>query len=361
MSVALTTLASCSNEEVIEVNNNNAIMFRASMSQGVNTRGQEMNTDRLNQFYVTAIDNGKQFFINRLFKKHDTVFELDGTDQLQWPENETLKFYAYTYYNKGNDLPTVENLANVLGTVSIEGTSQKIKNFTTADNIKDQIDLVTATASGSKADAGSGVSLQFKHALIQAEFMAKSDNNVYGFKISGVKLANVVSKGNFDFNLQTQSEWDLITDNTNKKTYSISYDSPITLGSDPQDIGDKENNGLAMLIPQQLIPWSKTNKDGAYVAVNLQIYIKKTGIQVFPIEKADSYGWALIPVSTKWVSGNHYIYTLDFTKGAGYGDDGEPILGGPIYFTATVSPWTEIKENVDMKKEINNKAVNEIE
>jgi hypothetical protein len=59
------------------------------------------------------------------------------------------------------------------------------------------------------------------------------------------------------------------------------------------------------------------------------------------------YAWLAVPVDTKWEAGYKYVYTLDFTDGAGYpdpigGDTSEDtVLGGPIKFTMEVNPWSE--------------------
>ena len=83
-------------------------------------------------------------------------------------------------------------------------------------------------------------------------------------------------------------------------------------------------------------------------------------------EKTDGFAWASVPVSFTWVRGNKYIYTLDFTNGAGKvdpvdpgtdwkkdepqkdPDKGQDILGEPIKFTVTVNPWTPENKNQEM-------------
>ena len=56
-------------------------------------------------------------------------------------------------------------------------------------------------------------------------------------------------------------------------------------------------------------------------------------------------------IGTKWEMGNKYIYTLDFSEGAGKPEPDpenpepnepvDPILGGPIKFTVEVAKWID--------------------
>ena len=119
----------------------------------------------------------------------------------------------------------------------------------------------------------------------------------------------------------------------------------------------------AMLIPQQLIAWTpdtdKTNTNkGAYLAVKVNI-TTKDGARVYP--SVGEYDWVAVAVNTKWEPGQKYVYTLDFSNGAGKVDPekpmpgptdpfkpGEDVLGSAIKFTVTVTPWTPASEDVTM-------------
>lgn len=63
---------------------------------------------------------------------------------------------------------------------------------------------------------------------------------------------------------------------------------------------------------------------------------------------------AAIPVSTNWEAGKKYVYTLNFTTGAGYVDPtatshaGEPILNGEITFEINIEEWTKDDNNNDV-------------
>ena len=95
-----------------------------------------------------------------------------------------------------------------------------------------------------------------------------------------------------------------------------------------------------MLIPQNL------ENTEAYIAVCVQIKTKD-GALVYPRPTTDNlisaeYEWVYVPIDTEWESGYRYVYTLDFTNGAGIDEDGVPVLGGDISFTVEkVKSWNE--------------------
>ena len=67
--MAVAALASCSNDEVVDVNNGGGISFRASLDKAV-TRANVTNLSNLGAFNVTAIAaNKNSFFMKIKIKK----------------------------------------------------------------------------------------------------------------------------------------------------------------------------------------------------------------------------------------------------------------------------------------------------
>ena len=206
---------------------------------------------------------------------------------------------------------------------------------------------MTASASGSKADETSGVALTFDHQLSQIEVKARNANEGYVYQIKGVRFAQPVAKADFDF---ATSEWTLSTDAADKAVYDVTYNNVVTLNTFAQNIMKSEGDN-AMLIPQQLVAWDAENdQTNANKGAYLSVYAKVTtadGAKVYPKADGMEYAWLAVPVDTKWEAGYKYVYTLDFTSGAGYPDPlggdptGSTALGGPIKFTMDVNPWTE--------------------
>ena len=320
-------LASCAKDSVKEVNNGRAIDFRVATQ----TRATETTTANLSTFYVTAIDaKGSNYFTNAAFTKIEEYFS--SSPAYYWPgDGSNLNFYAYA--------PAAETLG---ATVTINKTTKTLAGFSPAAEFADQKDFVTATATGSKANETTGVALTFDHQLTQIEVKARNANEAYVYKIKGVRIAQPLSKANFDF---TTKQW---TPGTDKAIYQVQYSNEITLNTYGQCIMKTEGDN-AMLIPQQLVAWDpendKTNTaKGAYLSVYAQIETAE-GSRVYPNVDGMEYAWLAVPIDTKWEAGYKYVYTLDFTNGAGYSDPldgpetGGSVLGGAIKFTMEVNPW----------------------
>ncbi|MDE6310340.1 MAG: fimbrillin family protein [Muribaculaceae bacterium] len=334
LALAAMSLASCSQDEPAAVNRGRAIDFRSAMS----SRATEINNGNLTDINVAAFMGDQLFFPVMEYTKGSDGFFTSSTEYY-WPgDNSELSFYAYAPANPG-------------GTVNITPDAKTMADFSPAENIADQIDFVTAYATGTKdANETAGVPLTFNHQLAQIEIQAKTANDVYTYKVSGVRIGEPVSKGSFDF---ATSAW---TEGTDKAIYTETYDDAKTLTADAVNVMGEGGN--AMILPQQLTAWDPTGDgsntaQGAYLAIKLQITTTETGVQVYPFPSNGDCQWAAIPIDTKLEAGKKYIYTLDLTHGAGYVDPhdpvpGTPVLGGPIKFTVDVVDWVDTPSDLPM-------------
>lgn len=346
IAMAALAMASCSKDEQTTVNRGAAIDFRGAMA----TRAAETTTANLNEVFVTALDkNNANFFTDEQFTKNGGgVFQ--STTSYYWPNDDSeLKFFAYA--------PSSSDLG---GTVTITSATKTLSDFSPKTTITDQKDFMSCKATGKKSVNGSaGVALTFKHQLSQIEIKAKNSQDAYRYKVVAVRIGQPVSKGTFDFGNES---WQLKTDKVN---YTVSDFSEIELNGGAQSL--MGTGGSAMLIPQQLTAWDaamdKPNANkGAYLAVKLQI-ATKAGARVYPAEVVGDYDWAAVPVNTNWEAGKKYVYTLDFTNGAGKVDPekpsptnptdpfkpGDDILGGSaIKFTVTVTEWVEEAKDINL-------------
>ncbi len=332
--MAAVALASCSQDEPVVSNPGRAIDFRSAMS----SRATETTNANLTSINVAAFMGDKLFFPTMDFTKGSDGFFTSLTEYY-WPGDDTeLTFYAFSPANPG-------------GVVSLTADDKSVTNFTTAPTMADQVDFITANATGKKSvNETSGVPLTFNHQLSQIEVRAKTENTVYTFSISGVRIGQPVSTGSYDF---VTSDWTLDSD---KAIYTDTYTEPKVLTSDAVSVmGD---GGNAMLLPQQLTAWdpasdASNSAKGAYLSVKLNVSTAETGVQVYPFPSNGDCQWAAIPIDTNWEAGKKYIYTLDFTHGAGYVDPndpipGDPVLGGPIKFTVDVVDWVDTPVDVPM-------------
>ncbi|WP_302277644.1 fimbrillin family protein [Alistipes ihumii] len=328
--LAAAAMTACSQDETTDVvGNGHPIDFRTAMG----TRAAETTTGTLQKITVMAIDaEHENYFTDVEFSKKGNYFTSETP--YYWPvDGSQLSFFAYA--------PTATELGS--GSVEITNASKKLTNYAPATDVSEQQDFITATATGSKTDEAKGVALTFKHRLSQIEIKAKNTEDTYVYKVQGVRIAQPVSKATFDFGT---GAWELGSD---KATYEVTYKgSEKTLGSSAVSIM-KTDGDNAMLIPQQLVAWDsgtdKSNaKKGAYLSVLINITKADGEDPVYPAE-AGQYGWAAVAIDTNWEAGKKYVYTLDFSNGAGKVDPedpdhpGEDILGSPIKFSVEVDTW----------------------
>lgn len=354
--VAALALASCSNDETVETAKQNAIGFRSVV--GLNSRAVETTTGNLEAINVTA------------YKGMDAYFGV--TDPIKYEKNGTYFESSQKYYWPVDDaeLTFTALSTNWTGTRAFTSSSDiKMTDVTVDKDVKKQADMVYVSgAIGKKSlNEASGLGLVMDHALSQIQINAKNGNDLYKYQVKGIRIAKVNKKATFDV---IDGTWNNASE---VETYDVTYDTPITLQADDQPLMEKNatDNNLyenAMLIPQTTTAWDGTAIDdavtGSYISVYLQI-TTKDGDLVYP-KKAAGFAWAAVPVSFTWVRGNKYIYTLDFTNGAGKvdpvdpgtdwdknepqkdPDKGKDILGEPIKFTVTVNPWTSEDKNQAM-------------
>ncbi|MDE6271152.1 MAG: fimbrillin family protein [Muribaculaceae bacterium] len=348
--IALTgvAVASCSDDEPLEVRQSTeSISFRS----GMKSRASETTNANLKSIYVTAFNGTKPYFENVNFERGaDSYFT--SASRYDWLENnETLQFFAYapSQTELGADITNVDGKAGL-----------KLENFSVPDQIADQVDFITANASGNKKqNAETGVELTFDHRLAQIEIQAKSENKTYTYKVAGVRIGRAEFMGTFDF---TTNEWTL-DDWHDTAVYDATCDE-ITLTAEPQSIMGPSGN--AMLLPQTLTPWDfKGDPDNvardSYLSVLVRILRTDNGYVMYPFDtdtqkdatgQKRQYAWASIPLSGTWEQGKKYIYTLDFTDGAGVVDPddptpGEPVLGS-IKFSVNVEQWVDTPAGIPM-------------
>lgn len=342
MAAAALTLASCSENEPVEENHGSAIGFRPAMG----TRATETTNANLSSFQITALLGETSYFTDQQFVKGSDNYFI-STPLYYWPGDSTVSFYAYS--------PTQDELG---ADIVIEGSSKKMENYVTPEEIADQVDFITANATGKKStNEKSGVELTFNHRLSQIELQAKNENPNYIVKVKGMRIGRAETTGSFDFDTNT---WTL-DDWHDTYVYTSSCDE-VTLSTDPVSIMGPSGN--AMLIPQTLTPWSPVNDPDnvareAYLSVLVNITTPQ-GIQLYPFSgNTNEYAWVAVPMpgnntetvngksysNTVWEQGKKYIYILDFTDGAGNTDPDEPIPGkpvlNPIKATVLVNDWVD--------------------
>lgn len=346
-------LASCSNEEVIDLNPGNEIGFRATMNGSANSRSHETTTDNLNQFYVTAYNGENPYFSDLLFQKTDKEYFVSNPIYY-WPNVKQMTFKAIGYASEGNISK------DKMGTVNITHDNVTI-DFTVNPDPAEQIDLVYAQLTANKSNNKAGHKLDFEHLLTRILVKANViENSAFTFKIKAVEVAGFTDAATFDYSKGPLDPSKTFRDDRWSNTategtasYRIDFDE-VTLTPEEVDLLDHTN--APIVVPQSWIrQWDiKTNNNVPHLRVLLQIIKNDTGEIIFPSTANDEvaqneteYGWANFGLIGHYMGGCQYIISLGFGTGAGVNDKGETILGGPIVFKETVTDWTD-KEQITL-------------
>ncbi len=348
--LAATGLSSCADDEPIDSRSaaGESISFRPAMAG--QTRATETTNDNLSSIFVTSFMAGKKYFNDVEFSKGTDGF-FTSTDSYKWPGDDTqLSFFAYS--------PSMNDLGSEV--VITDDNSLQLQSYVTPEEIADQKDFITANATGIRSEnEENGVELTFSHRLAQIEIRAITNNEKYVYTVAGARIGRPETTGTFDFNT---NEWTL--DSWHETGIYNTSITPVALSSTSVSLmGDAGN---AMLIPQTLTGWSPISDPDnvarhAYLSVLINISTKD-GVQMYPFPSDTmkdangnprKYAWASIPLTGTWEQGKKYIYTLDFTDGAGNVDPddpnpGTPVLGKDIKFTVKVLDWTDAESTIPM-------------
>lgn len=357
MAAATLLLASCSNEEAVNVNENVAegdvIKFSAEAT-GLTRAADVFCPDNLPGSFLVYAKSGDNVFIhgNEITKGgSEGAVTWNSANKYYWPqataENEAT-FYGSKYGNFN------------WGTAGAEPTLA----FTVKANANEQEDLLYArTTSKKTADA---VKLNFRHALSQIVFKGQNTNSDIKVTVKGIKVCNVSESGVFTFpsantddNLAHQNPATIGEDTKgtwgnfgNQKDFGITFNS-VSMTTDPQDLtalndGKEYGDNTLLLIPNEnLTKWNGTTaaaaegQEGTYFVLDIVVTNNaKTGEDTIELWNGKV---AVAADFSNWKSGMKYIYTFDFTNTAGKDPDtNEPVLVG-VTFTCDVDAFQPVE------------------
>lgn len=364
-------LSSCSSEETKDVAKSSNITFRSTV--GLNSRGTEATTDNLKNIWVSAWADNDAVFADEQFTKKDATTEFHSVNgPWFWEKDKTYTFMAFA---TGKD-----NKANLTPTVT--KTSITLTDYAPNETLADQLDLLVAQGTGTKAAQGTtGAKLEFDHILSQIQIKVKNTNANLKYVIKGVRITNVQGTGTYTFKPGEAVGKHVWVNNTYTNQYVFTDGVEIKLNDQNQNVTDLlVGDNSAMLLPQTITAWdgnpvTKNGTDdyhqanGAYISLLINVQ-KKNGagnwVQVYPkTDQVDETkcAWTAVAIPNgTWANGNKYIYTLDLSKGAGKVDPiepgeitpgkdpnpGENILGEEIFFNVSVKAWTPADQTVPM-------------
>ena len=367
---ALSVLAACNKDDVKEINRGKSIDFRAAME----TKATEYTDAVLSEFFVTSLtDEGAVYFSDVKFMKESvSPYYFVSETAYYWPASGDLHFFAF--------YPAPETLGEDI-VLTIDSETKTLADYTPAEDIADQQDIIIATAVGNKAtNEDSGIAVEFAHQLSRVEVWVDNTNESYVYSVKGVRIANAYPSGDLDFS--NGATW---TEKGEKVTYEVVLDEAIANLTTSQNLLESVG-GFAMLIPQNTVAWEKTADDasgddalegeggndlegdleedeagetaatdGSYMSVLVQINTV-SGSRVYPPVTDDpddeEYAWMAAPMDFNWEPGYKYEYVLHLGTGGGITDPAEDevkeVFGGVMKFDVSTTGWIGKGQNAPM-------------
>lgn len=186
LGVAVAALASCTQNEVVDIAESNAIKFDAFV--GKTTKAvAEVGNDNIKAFHVYGTKDGATgFFDGDLVYESGTANVWIYDDLKMW---ETGKIYTFAAYSNGG---VEKDEASTTSKVAWDGSNLTIIDYNAGIEQKDLLVSIASNA-GTVASQNDPVSFTFSHALALIKFTVKSDLgdgnnavNISEFKVAGI-------------------------------------------------------------------------------------------------------------------------------------------------------------------------------
>lgn len=331
---AAALLASCSNDVVVDAPAAGTIEFTATAGKASRAAGFTSGNIAAegNTFNVWAFTtDGAKYGDGMVVTSNGTKWT-NGTTTF-WPAT-ALNFYAV--------------MPSGAGTADMTGTNKTLA-YTVGANADE--DLLFATVKGA-TKSSSATTLFFHHALSQVVFQAKTiQNSAVKVEVSEIAVAGFVNSGTYTWNNETtaaslvnQGSWGSL--GADKVGYTVATaPTPKELTETAAFIAEGENNLFVM--PQTLTAWDHNGAvaaaTGAYVKVKCKV--SQNNLQLWPATGDADYVY--IPLGVTLDQGKKYTFTLVFGEGAGYDEEGKPVLV-PVQFDVNVDGWDAAPGNADV-------------
>lgn len=302
------------------------------------------------EFRVSAQFNGETgfYFQGDLAKRNGASTIYTTNPERWWPEDKALDFHAW---------------ANDDATYAFDAQQNKAQfvNFAPKAAAADQLDLLYGVAMN-QSRANGNVKMNFRHALSQIVFSARTEATTYNVAVNSVAIGHLNNQGTFTYGgASTTENYENHTDVANGNegvikggagtwalngslvSYTTSFDKKV-LTNKTAELTSVNHQGGAdgslLLLPQTQNAWvprgAATDKDnygfnGAYFLIKVEL-TNAEGVSLYSGDMA-------VPVEISWEQGTRYRYTFVFTDGNGgftpNPDDPQPVLGGIKYDVTT--------------------------
>lgn len=229
LGVAAMALASCTNEEVLNVADSRAISFDNAFVNN-STRAAINGVDDLTKFYVFAGFDSKvdNVYKNNVVTRGGVNSSYTWTPEYiaYWQDGKAYTFDAYAANDKIENAKLQDGKLNFTDVTFTDGTN----------------DILVAEASVSTVDIGNvnPVDLTFSHTLSQVKFTFATAIENVNFTITNVSFKNVVNKGSY-----AASAWTASSEVGDKQAYSFENAGSVTNDA-------KGSTKTLIILPQQL-------------------------------------------------------------------------------------------------------------
>lgn len=295
LGVAVAALSSCSNNEVLDIAESNAIKF-SNTFVGKPTRSvtaPELTTDNLKEMYVFASnDDGQVFDDNpKLVYRIGETNEWGYDKLVAWEANKDYEFVAYAGKNlEGNVEANTDNKSLKFSDIVVDGSE---------DN---QFDLLYSNTKSIKTTADNGnstIDFTFDHLLSMVQFTLKSGfGATTEVKITNFKFYGVKTTGSYDAS-QESPVWTFSSAANNEGDTDFKSDGEEIAQYNADATKDVVNSWV--IIPQQNVGSDKVEM--VKFTVNVFDGETKIGTKDFT---------AKIP-SITWEKGYRYNYIFTIT------------------------------------------------
>lgn len=185
LGVAVAALASCTQNEVVDIAESNVIKFdNAFVGNATKATVEQINTEGIEHFYVMGEKNSTSFFNNEKVYKQNGLW---GYDDLKKWEVDT---YAFAAYSNGGTADKDGKIATGVTFSSIGGLQI---NYTV--NNDDKRDLIMAYSTTDINSTNMPVVFTFKHALAMIKFTLKSNLGNNTISISDFVVKGINNQG----------------------------------------------------------------------------------------------------------------------------------------------------------------------
>ena len=251
LGVAVAALSSCSNNEVLDIAESNAIKF-SNTFVGKPTRSvtaPELTTDNLKEMYVFASKGGDPVFDAnpKLVYRIGETNEWGYDNLVAWEASKNYNFVAYAGKNLGGSVEANDG-----------NESLKFSNIVVDGSEDNQFDLLysnTVERSPATVDGNPTIDFTFNHLLSMVQFTLKSGfGATTEVKITNFKFYGVKTTGSYDAS-QESPAWTLTATANTKDDTNFKSDAEEIAQYDAVATKDVVNSWV--VIPQQNVASDK--------------------------------------------------------------------------------------------------------